>query len=101
MGIFTSLAVVFMGIKLVHTSAQAIVNPVKPLFSEAVVIVLVLSIAVKGYLYLYNKKFNPAELQRCEEEICKEITDEIEAENPEYHTVIKGILRRERFSLRR
>lgn len=57
MGIFTSLAVVLMGIKLVHTSALAIVNPEQPLFSAAVVIVLALSIAVKGYMYLYNRRF--------------------------------------------
>lgn len=49
MGIFTSLAVVLMGIKLVHTSAQAIVSPAQPLFSAAVVIILALSIATKGY----------------------------------------------------
>ena len=57
MGIFTSLAVVLMGIKLVHTSAQAIVSPAQPLFSAAVVIILALSIATKGYMYLYNKRF--------------------------------------------
>lgn len=57
MGIFTSLAVVLMGIKLIHTSAQAIANPEQPLFSMAVVIVLLLSIAVKGYMYFYNKRF--------------------------------------------
>lgn len=56
-GIFTSLAVVLMGINLVHTSALSIVNPEQPLFSTAVVIVLALSIAVKGYMYLYNKRF--------------------------------------------
>lgn len=57
MGIFTSLAVVLMGIKLVHTSAQAIVSPAQPLFSAAVVIILALFIATKGYMYLYNKRF--------------------------------------------
>lgn len=57
MGIFTSLAVVLMGIKLVHTSFLSIENPEQPVFSAAVVIVLVLSIAVKGYMYFYNKRF--------------------------------------------
>lgn len=57
MGIFTSLAVIFMGIKFVHTSFRSIVNPEQPVFSVAVVIVLVLSIAVKSYMYFYNKRF--------------------------------------------
>ncbi len=57
MGIFTSIAVILMGVKLVDTSIAAITNTKKPLFSVAVVIVLVLSILVKGYMYLYNRKF--------------------------------------------
>lgn len=57
MGIFTSLAVILMGIKLVHTSFRSTVNPEQPVFSVAVVIVLVLSIAVKSYMYFYNKRF--------------------------------------------
>ena len=51
MGIFASLAVVLMGGKLVQTSFQSIVSPQKPLFSVATIIVLVLSILVKGYMY--------------------------------------------------
>ncbi len=43
----------------------------------------------------------PAELQKREEEICKDIADRLESENPGCHTIIKGIIRRERFSLRR
>ena len=42
----------------------------------------------------------PSELQKREEEIYKEITDQIESESPEYRTIIKGIMRRERLSLR-
>ena len=57
MGIFTSIAVLLMGVKLVDTSISAIANSEKPLFNAAVIIVLVLSILVKGYMYLYNRKF--------------------------------------------
>ena len=60
MGIFASLAVVLMGGKLVHTSFQSIVSPEKPLFSVATIIVLVLSILVKGYMYFYNRQFAKA-----------------------------------------
>ncbi|WP_298035429.1 cation diffusion facilitator family transporter [uncultured Dysosmobacter sp.] len=57
MGIFASLAVVLMGGQLIHTAVQSIVNPQKPLFSVATVIVLVLSILVKAYMYFYNRQF--------------------------------------------
>ena len=57
MGIFASIAVILMGIKLVETSAQAITSPQAPLFNAAVAIVLILSIFVKVYMYCYNKKF--------------------------------------------
>ena len=57
MGIFASLAVVLMGGQLIHSSLQSILNPQKPLFSVATVIVLVLSILVKGYMYFYNQQF--------------------------------------------
>lgn len=57
MGIFASIAVLLMGIKLTGTSVNAIANPQKPIFSVAVVIVLALSILVKFYMYYYNKQF--------------------------------------------
>lgn len=56
MSIFTSCAVVFMGAALAHTAVLSITNPQKPLFSAAIVIVLSLSILVKGYMYFYNKR---------------------------------------------
>ena len=49
-----------MGGQLIHTSLQAILNPQKPLFSVATVVVLVLSILVKGYMYFYNHQFAKA-----------------------------------------
>ena len=43
----------------------------------------------------------PAELQKREEEIRKDITERIEFQDSKYHTVIKGIIRRGRLSLHR
>lgn len=57
MSIFTSIAVTLMGIKLSSTSYYAIRNPQKPIFSAAVIVVLVLSILVKCYMYFYNNRF--------------------------------------------
>lgn len=57
MGIFTSLTVLLMGLTLADTSMSAIANTEKPLFSAAAVVVLVLSILAKGYMYLYNRQF--------------------------------------------
>ena len=57
MGIFASISVLLMGIKLAETSANAITNPQEPIFSVAVVIILILSILVKVYMYCYNKRF--------------------------------------------
>lgn len=39
----------------------------------------------------------PVELQKSEEEICENIEHALSLENPQYHTIIKGILRRERY----
>lgn len=58
MGIFASIAVLLMGIKLAGTSVNAITNPQETIFSAAVIIVLVLSILVKVYMYYYNKQFS-------------------------------------------
>lgn len=57
MGIFASVAVLIIGIKLAGTSINAIANPQEQIFSAAVVIVLILSILIKVYMYSYNKQF--------------------------------------------
>ena len=57
MGIFASIAVMLMGIKLAGTSIDAIKNPQTPSFNVTVAIVLILSILVKVYMYCYNKQF--------------------------------------------
>ena len=57
MGIFASIAVLLMGIKLADNSVSAITNPQEPTFSAAVIIILILSILIKVYMYYYNKQF--------------------------------------------
>ena len=57
MGIFASIAVLLMGIKLAGTSVDAITDPHEPMISAVSVIVLILSILVKAYMYCYNKRF--------------------------------------------
>lgn len=58
MGIFASIAVLLMGIKLAETSFNAITDPQEQIFGVGVVVVLVLSILVKVYMYYYNKQFS-------------------------------------------
>lgn len=58
MGIFASIAVLLMGIKLAGTSLEAITDPHEPAISAAAVIVLTLSILVKVYMYCYNKRLS-------------------------------------------
>lgn len=58
MGIFTSIVVLLMGIKLADSSVEAITNPEQLIFSPALIIVLILSILVKGYMYCYNRRFS-------------------------------------------
>lgn len=51
-----------------------------------------------------NIAFNmiyPAEMQKWEEEIRKDIEERIELADSKYHALIKGMIRRERFSLSR
>ena len=54
MGIFASIAVLLMGIKLAETSFNAITDPQEQIFGVGVVVVLVLSILVKVYMYYHN-----------------------------------------------
>lgn len=63
-GLFTSIVVLFMGIKLADTSVEAVVNRQKTVFSSTVIVILIISIFVKFYMYCYNKKF--AEITKSE-----------------------------------
>ncbi len=58
MSIFTSIAVLLMGIKLAGDSAASIASPDSPVFSMPALVVLLVSILVKVYMYCYNKRFS-------------------------------------------
>ena len=58
MSIFTSIAVLLMGIKLAEDSAASIASPDNSVFSMPVLAVLLVSILVKVYMFCYNKRFS-------------------------------------------
>ena len=58
MSIFTSIAVLLMGIKLAEDSVASITSPNSPVFSMPALVVLLVSILVKVYMYCYNKRFS-------------------------------------------
>ena len=58
MSIFTSIAVLLMGIKLAEDSAASIASPDSLVFSMPTLVVLLVSILVKVYMYCYNKRFS-------------------------------------------
>lgn len=63
-GLLISVIILLMGIKLVENSFAKIVHPESPVFSPLVFCILLASILVKSYMFLYNrqlgKKLNSA-----------------------------------------
>lgn len=56
MGFLSALAVIAMGGALAKSSISAIRSPQKVEFNFIILVILLCSIAVKLYMYLYNKK---------------------------------------------
>ncbi len=56
-GIAVSVLIVLMGFELLSSSVKKIFNPEAVEVSTVVIAILILSVAVKGYMYLYNKKY--------------------------------------------
>lgn len=56
-GIAVSILIVLMGFELFTGSVEKIMNPVAPEISAVVFIVLGISIAVKFYMFLYNRRY--------------------------------------------
>lgn len=54
-GLFVSIAILIMGFELIHSSIDKIIHPQAVAFSPLTVIILLVSIAVKIYMALYNK----------------------------------------------
>ncbi len=55
-GFLVSIFILFMGFELIQTSVQKIFNPEPLEFSLLIMFILVLSVLVKGYMALYNRR---------------------------------------------
>lgn len=56
-GIAVSVLIVLMGFELLSSSVEKIFNPEAVEVSVLVIAILIVSVAVKGYMYLYNRKY--------------------------------------------
>ena len=56
-GIAVSVLIVIMGFELLTSSVEKIFNPEAVEVSVLVIAILIASVAVKGYMYLYNRKY--------------------------------------------
>jgi len=56
MGLFAAITVLFMGFEMLKTSISSVASPQPVNFSKMLVVVLICSIAIKGYMFLYNRK---------------------------------------------
>lgn len=55
-GLLVSVIILLMGLELLKSSVTKILHPETPAFSPVVLLVLIASILVKYYMFLYNKK---------------------------------------------
>lgn len=56
-GIAVSILIVLMGFELLTSSFDKIMNPASPETGAVVFVILIVSIAVKFYMFLYNRKY--------------------------------------------
>lgn len=56
-GLVISIIILFMGLELLKTSIVRIINPVDIQFQRAAFVILIISVAVKLYMYSYNKSY--------------------------------------------
>lgn len=56
-GLFVAMFILLMGFELLKSSIQKIFHPEELLFSPVIMIILICSILVKGYMAYYNRKF--------------------------------------------
>lgn len=54
-GLFVSVLILFMGVELLKSSVSKIITPTELDFSPAVLLILLASIFVKGYMFSYNR----------------------------------------------
>lgn len=54
-GLFVSVLILFMGVELLKSSISKIITPTELTFSPVVLVILLASILVKGYMFYYNR----------------------------------------------
>ncbi|MDO4188096.1 MAG: cation diffusion facilitator family transporter [Lachnospiraceae bacterium] len=57
-GLVIAMAILFMGLELLKTAIGRIIDPVTIEYSRVAIAILIISIAVKLYMYCYNKKYS-------------------------------------------
>lgn len=57
-GLLVSIAILIMAVELIRSSAEKILHPEEVVFNSLVVGILIISILVKIYMYLYNRKIS-------------------------------------------
>lgn len=57
-GLFVSVIIIYMGIELTRTSINRIMHPEELQFSPVLMIILVVSILIKFYMYFYNRSIS-------------------------------------------
>ena len=56
-GLFVSVLILFMGVELLKSSVSKIVTPAELDFSPIILVILIASVLVKGYMYAYNRSY--------------------------------------------
>ena len=56
-GLLVSVLIIYMAIELLKSSVDAIVHPGEIVFEPVILVILLVSILVKFYMFCYNRKF--------------------------------------------
>ena len=56
-GLFVSVLILFMGVELLKSSVSKIITPTELTFSPVILVILAISVLVKGYMFYYNRSY--------------------------------------------
>ena len=56
-GLFVSVLILFMGVELLKSSVSKIITPTELTFSPVILVILLVSVLVKGYMFCYNRSY--------------------------------------------
>ena len=56
-GLLVSMLIIYMAVELLKSSVDAMLHPGEILFEPVILIILIVSILIKFYMFLYNRKF--------------------------------------------